>query len=109
MVDPRIYTAAEYRKIHDGAKAYDEASLKQLEGQQPKPEPDAIEEIYREITEDNMDAISFLAQDIGVLNRVRATWRDNEGIQEYAKYLIMVENEKMNELMEEIAHGYGRD
>lgn len=109
MVDPRIYTAAEYRKIQAGARAYDEASRKQLEGQQPKPEPDAIEEIYREITEDNMNTISFLAQDIGALNKVRATWRDNQDIQDYAKYLIMVENEKMNELMEEIAHGYGRD
>lgn len=108
MVDPRIYTAAEYRKIQEGARAYDEASRKQLEAETALQEVDIIGDIYREITEDNMDAISFLAQDIGVLNRVRATWRDNEGIQEYAKYLIMVENEKMNELMEEIAHGYGR-
>jgi predicted HAD superfamily hydrolase len=113
MVDPRICTENELRQIQAGARAYDRMTETQLAkakeyAESPLQKRDVVNEIYDEIEADNLDTLSFLARDIGVLNKVRETFRNDPEIQEYTKYLIMMNNERMNELMEEIANGYGK-
>jgi len=45
-----------------------------------------IKEIYEEIESDNLDTIRFLAEEIGVMLRVRETFRDNQEIRDYTTY-----------------------
>jgi len=114
MVDARIYTKRELQEIQNGARAYDRMAEVQLAkdkeyAARPLQKRDIIKEIYQAIEADNIDTLTFLGEEIGVLNRVRETWRDDAEIQEYAKYLELMDQQIMNELMEEIVNGYCKD
>lgn len=107
MVDDRIYTEREAREIQAGAAAYDRLSEAQLAEQReyaarPLRKRDVIKEIYDAIEADNLDALRFLAEDIGVMNKVREAFRGDQEIQDYATYFIIMDNDQMQRLMEEI-------
>lgn len=107
MVDARIYTKSELQQIQNGAAAYDRLSDAQMAAakeyaERPLQKRDIAGEIYQAIEDDNLDTLRYLAEDIGVLNRLRETFRDNKEIQEWAKHLIMLDYEKMKEISEEI-------
>ncbi|OPY11722.1 MAG: hypothetical protein A4E70_01402 [Syntrophus sp. PtaU1.Bin005] len=110
MVDERIYTERELREIQNGAAAYDRLSEAQLAKQReyserPLQKRDVVNEIYQAIEEDNLDYIHFLAEEIGVMNRVRETFRDNQEIQDYATLFIILDHEQVQKLTEEIERG----
>jgi len=110
MVDERIYTPAELREIQNGVAAYDRLSEAQLAKQReyaekPLQKRDVIKEIYEEIESDNLDTIRFLAEEIGVMLRVRETFRDNQEIRDYTTYFIIMDHEKIRMLTEEIERG----
>lgn len=107
MVDDRIYTPNELREIQAGAAAYDRMSDAQLAEQReyagrPFQKRDIAKEIYQAIEEDNLDYIRFLAKDIGVMNRIREAFRDDEEIQGWAKYVTILIHDRIQELTEEI-------
>ncbi len=107
MVGTCIYTKHELREIQTGAAAYDRLSEAQLAQQReyterPLQKRDVIKEIYEEIERDNLDTLRFLAEDIGVMNKIRETFRDNQDIQDYMTYFIIMDHEQMQMLTEEI-------
>ena len=110
MVDPRIYTERELREIQNGAAAYDRLSEAQLAKQReyserPLRKRDVVKEIYQAIEEDNLDYIRFLAEEIGVMNKIRETFRDDQEIQDYTTYFIIMDYEKIRTITEEIERG----
>jgi len=61
-----------------------------------------IPELYQAIEEDNLDTISFLGQDIGIMMKVRERFRDNHIICEYCEYFIRLDQAEMEAIREEI-------
>lgn len=110
MVDPRIYTEAEYKSIVDGAAEYDRQAAKEIAAQKayeaaPHEQYDMAADVYKNIKDDNMDTLKFLGEDIGVIRKVMERFRDDSAIQERGAALIFVEQELMREITQEIING----
>jgi len=107
MVDARIYTKSELQQIQNGAAEYDRLSDTQMAAakeyaERPFQKRNIVSEIYQNIEEDNLDYIRFLAVEIGTMNRVRETFRNDQEIQDYTTYFIIMDYEKIRMLTEEI-------
>jgi len=110
MVDPRIYTEAEYKSIVDGAAEYDRQAAKEIATQEeyakrPHEKYDLAAEVYKNIKDDNMDTLKFLGEDIGMIRKVMERFRDDSEIQERGAALIYIEQELMREITQEIING----
>ena len=61
-----------------------------------------LTEFYRERTEDNQAYISYLARDIGEMNRIREVYLDDWEIEELTRHIAFLEGQIMEVLREEI-------
>jgi hypothetical protein len=117
MVDPEIapfYTDAELREIEAGCVEYDRIAAEQLAAdkeyaERPFKKHDYRKELDEEIEQFNIEYLQYLAMDIGLLNKIREQWPDNPEIQEYAKYIIILEHEQMKEISEELENGRSKN
>jgi len=110
MVDPRIYTEAEYRSIVEGAAEYDRQAAKEIAAQEeyakrPYEQYDLAGEVYKAIKDDNMDTLKFIGEDIGAIRKVMERFRDDDEIQQRGTALIYIEQHIMKELTQEIING----
>lgn len=117
MVDPQIapfYTDAELREIEAGCAEYDRFCEAQLAAdkeyaERPFKNYDYEREMAELIERENLDWLQMLSRSIAILNKIREAYPDNEELQEYTKYLIILDHEKMKEISEEFENGRSKN
>lgn len=58
--------------------------------------------LYQAFEKENLDTIAFLANDIGVMMKVRERFRGHQNIRDYCDYFIRIDQAEMEQLSEEI-------
>jgi len=107
----QFWTDAEIKRIEDGAKTYDEMTASEIradEQRQVEMEKRAkggnnrIADLYQLFEAENMDCISDLHQEIGVMKAIQETFPGNVSIEQWTDYFIRLNQVIIQNFMEDV-------
>ena len=101
MVMAGTYTDKERREILKAAAEYDRRIDDELHARETRP-TDPIDELYRTLEEDTLEAIRFYSGDIGLLLAIREQFRDRYEIREMVRHMVNLERHEIETLREDM-------